>query len=71
MTEFSSKARGGGVGRFVLMLIVGVGVAYLIGAGLRGRIDEWAMLAVGVGILIGGRLLARKFLSGSEPPNGT
>ena len=66
MTQVPGGDERGGPRRFVLVLVVGVGVAYLIGRTLRGRIDDWGIIALGLAILILGGFLARKLLRSGE-----
>ena len=66
MTQLPDGDERGGPGRLLLVLVVGVGVAYLLGRTLRGRIDDSGRIALGLVILILGGFIARKLLRGGE-----
>ena len=58
---------GGNIGRVFLVIVVGCGVALLLGRGSRGRIDEWGMTALGLVILVLSPFIVRKLLRRGEP----
>ena len=67
MTKMSTEGEGGGLGRVFLVIVIGCGVAFLLGWGLRGRIDEWGMIALSLIILVLSPFIVRKLLRRGEP----